>query len=480
MSGDGLLENAPVALCATSLNGEILAHNPVLPQWLGLSGTRGTAGLVGRNLIDWLTPAGRLLYESRLMPELMRSGYVREVVIEVRGRNGQPASVILNANLIEQPTGDRRVYVALFDAATRIAFERQLVEARRAADLASSQLRLLQEATSRLAVAKGLDDLGLTLTDSSGRATQAAWTTVRIIDTQQPGSVLAEHTWGSRPGGIELFGSAPIPAEMVVCRNAVDIRLTMPEAAEALRAAGVESLVVTPIVRAGDGETVVLGAIHSWFRRSRSLEADVLDTLQALAGQAERVIEHLQLQDRVRHRSLHDVLTGLPNRQLFEERVGQMLTESRRTASSVAVLFLDLDGFKAINDQLGHRVGDDVLVSVAGRLREACRAGEIVARLGGDEFVIAIAHENESGVAGLAERALERVREPLAGEAGAFPLSASLGSVIYHPNAEAVPTAGELIAAADAAMYEAKRSGKNRTLQRAWSAEAPTAPPASA
>lgn len=464
-----LLDHAPVALCAVNLNGEILAHNPILPQWLGLVDRGGEGVLVGRNLVDWLTPAGKLLYEARLMPTLLERGTAREVVLEVRGREGQPASVILNANLVVEPNGRRLVYVALIDAANRIAFERELLEARRAADVASSQLSLLQEATSQLAVAEGLDDLGRTLTDTAGRATQAAWTLVRVIDNHQPDTARAEHSWGSYPEGIVPFGTSPISGEMIVCRNADEIRAVLPEDADALRSAGVEALIVTPILRVAHGETKLLGAIHSWFRRSRSLEADVLDSLQALAGQAERVIEHLQLQDRVRHRALHDGLTGLPNRILLEERLEFMIAGSRRTESTCAVLFLDLDGFKAINDRLGHRVGDEVLIAVSDRLRETCRAGETVARLGGDEFVVAVTRIDANGVGELATRIRDCIRLPLEGEAEGAPLSASIGAVIWDSSgAGPLPNPTQLVSAADAAMYEAKHGGKDSIVQRVW------------
>jgi len=464
-----LLEYAPVALCVINLNGEILAHNSILPQWLGLVDTGGADLLVGRNLVDWLTPAGRLLYEARLIPGLLASGSAREVVIEARGRHGQPASVILNANLISDATGERRIYVALIDAAARIAFERELLEARRAADIARAQLSLLQEATSQLAVAEGLDDLGRTLTESAARATQAAWTLVRVVGTEQLDTTAVEHSWGSSPDGSELIGTMPIPTEMVVCRNAEEIHSVYPANADAFRFVGVEALIVTPILRVAHGDTKLLGAIHSWFRRSRSLEVDVLDSLQALAGQAERVIEHLQLQERVRHRALHDGLTALPNRMLLEERLETMLAGSRRDELTCAVLFLDLDGFKAINDHLGHRVGDEVLITVADRLREICRAGETVARLGGDEFVVAVSQIDADGVAGLATRIRERIRQPLDGEAEGAPLSASIGAVIWEPSGTSpTPSPGELVAAADAAMYEAKHGGKDNFVQRIW------------
>ena len=118
--------------------------------------------------------------------------------------------------------------------------------------------------------------------------------------------------------------------------------------------------------------------------------------------------------DQLRHQALHDALTGLPNRALILDRIGQMLAQSRRRATPVAVLFIDLDNFKDINDTLGHRAGDELLVAVAARLETAVREGDTVGRLGGDEFVVLTEGATpDADAAVVADRILEVLSRPL-------------------------------------------------------------------
>lgn len=470
LTPEELFDGAPVALLAVNLNGEVLTHNEGLTAWLGYEGDLAEQVMRGRNLVEWLSPASRLLYETRIMPILLEAGSVREAILEARDRQGRLRSVLFNARLRTIASGERVVFIAVVDAADRIAFEQQLVEARRSAEVAHQRLAVLQEATSRIALAQGTADLGDVLVAAAAQATQAGWTAVRI---EAAGDAPEEDRitgWGSAPGGgsgLELPTGA---AEQVVCRGPEEIRRRFPDRAAALAAEGVEALVVTPIVR-GSGEGArVLGAIQCWFRRTRTLDEETLETLRALAAQAELVIDHLNLQERLRHRALHDALTGLPNRLLFEERLAQLLAASERAGEPCAVLFLDLDGFKAINDRLGHAVGDDVLRIVAGRLRATCRAGETVSRLGGDEFVIAAAGAGEAGATELAHRVWAAIRTPLDGPAEGSPLSSSIGVMCWDPAAAGpAPTAAQLVSAADASMYEVKHGGKDAVSVRAWS-----------
>lgn len=467
-----LLWHSPAALISINLQGVILAHSPVMPEWLSLSDTRRSDALAGRNLLEWLTPASRLLYETSFMPRLLETGSAREVVMHARDHRGTVRPLLCNATLVEEPDGERRVYLAFIDAADRIAFERDLVEAQRSAEAARARLGLLQAATGQLAVAKGLDDLGHTLADAAGRAAQAPWTLVRIDTAAQAHEAgpdrqasHAELTWGTWPGAPRRHGEGTLTSEALVCRTPEEIRAALPHAAEELLGNGVEALVVTPILRADGDSARAIGAIHSWFRRSRALDRDVLDTLHALAAQAELVVDHVRLQEGVRHRALHDGLTGLPNRLLLQERVGQMLASARRSGSGCGVLFLDLDGFKPINDELGHQVGDEVLREVGERLLETCRAEETVARLGGDEFVVALADARDANE--LAQRILDRIRAPLRGAAAGFRLSASIGVALWDAaTSEHIPTPAEMVAEADAAMYEAKRRGKDGIVHR--------------
>ncbi|RFU20834.1 putative bifunctional diguanylate cyclase/phosphodiesterase [Geodermatophilus marinus] len=160
------------------------------------------------------------------------------------------------------------------------------------------------------------------------------------------------------------------------------------------------------------------------------------------------------------HQAFHDPLTGLANRALFTDRVEQALRRRRRSSSAPAVVFVDLDRFKAVNDTLGHAAGDALLVEVAGRLRGAVRAGDTVARLGGDEF--AVLAELTSGAPGEAEaaagRVLEALRHPAVVAGHQVPVSASVGVVVAADGADA----DSLVRDADTAMYEAKVAGRGR------------------
>jgi diguanylate cyclase (GGDEF)-like protein len=158
------------------------------------------------------------------------------------------------------------------------------------------------------------------------------------------------------------------------------------------------------------------------------------------------------------HQAFHDSLTGLPNRALILDRTGQMLARSRRELTAVAVLFLDIDNFKAINDTLGHSAGDELLMAVGARLASTVRGEDTVGRMGGDEFVLVV--EGEALAAGpmvVAERILDVLGLPfeIAGSETPLTISASIGIAEGRRDAP-----DELIRDADIALYEAKAAGK--------------------
>jgi diguanylate cyclase (GGDEF)-like protein/PAS domain S-box-containing protein len=165
-------------------------------------------------------------------------------------------------------------------------------------------------------------------------------------------------------------------------------------------------------------------------------------------------------EQRIQHLADHDALTGLLNRRLLEDRLQQSITLARRNDALVAVMLIDLDGFKAVNDQFGHLMGDYALRTVARRLRECVRESDTVARLGGDEFVVLLSGQRVPEDSSLvAEKILAGLTEPVAAGGRRFEIGASIGISIY-PRDGTTPEA--LLKHADAAMYRVKEAGKNR------------------
>ena len=187
---------------------------------------------------------------------------------------------------------------------------------------------------------------------------------------------------------------------------------------------------------------------------ARPIETD--GQLVGLEGIARDVTERHELQEALVHQAFHDSLTGLPNRALFFDRVGQALARAERRPSTVAVMLLDLDRFKLINDSLGHPAGDEVLVAVAQRLSRVLRGSDSIARLGGDEFAVifeGLEAESELALPFMARRILEALAEPFVVGDLVEHVTGSLGIAVAEPGDDPV----SLLRNADNAMYQAKK-----------------------
>ena len=212
-----------------------------------------------------------------------------------------------------------------------------------------------------------------------------------------------------------------------------------------------QSIVVECRVQHCDGRWLDLEAVYT------NLLAD--PTVRGIVVNAHDVTGRNQLVSELAHKAFHDDLTGLANRALLRDRLDHALRRSRRSSAIVSVLFCDLDGFKMINDSLGHDVGDLLLASVARRLEQSVREVDTTARLGGDEFAILLDDSDPKIAATLARRIVDALREPVELNGREIYIRASIG---VADNADEVLDADELLQRADIAMYAAKARGRDR------------------
>ncbi|GAC1415172.1 MAG: hypothetical protein NVSMB6_17460 [Burkholderiaceae bacterium] len=176
-------------------------------------------------------------------------------------------------------------------------------------------------------------------------------------------------------------------------------------------------------------------------------------------GVARDVTDRKRAEELISYQAYHDILTDLPNRILFKDRLGLAMIQSKRNEAELAVMFVDLDRFKLVNDTLGHIKGDELLQQVAGRLRESLRGGDTLARLGGDEFTIFLPElQTREDARVVAEKCLERLQEAFFLDGHEVYISASIGISVYPTDGE---TMEDLLRHADIAMYQVKADGKN-------------------
>jgi len=163
---------------------------------------------------------------------------------------------------------------------------------------------------------------------------------------------------------------------------------------------------------------------------------------------------------RIRHMAEHDPLTELPNRRQLQEKLDLALAYAKRSGKKVAVMFIDLDGFKAVNDSMGHQAGDELLKVVAQRLRQATRSNDFVARLGGDEFVVVLSELDQlADATRLAAKLNNLISMPVPLTEGIARISTSIGISLFPANGR---SSAELLGKADDAVYQAKAAGKNQ------------------
>jgi diguanylate cyclase (GGDEF)-like protein/PAS domain S-box-containing protein len=408
-----LVLELPDAVVVADADGNLIWGNPAAERIFGVT----TAEIEGTNALDLLHPEDHELALTSL--ESVRDKEVGSPIeLRVRTPTGWKLVELIGANLIGKPPIDGLVWT-LRDLTERRRWEVATNDTERFRSLVHNSASILM------------------LLDRTGAVQSVSAAITRMLGHDQAvveGQLLEE--------------------------------LVVPAGRGALRAALAGAL---DDDRAGDGPSVVEVDLR---RRDGGVPVpcelsivNLLDdpTVNGLVVSAHNITQLRSTRDALERLATRDPLTGLPNRKLILDRIEQMQKRTRRTGDEGAVLFIDLDRFKDVNDSLGHRVGDDVLRQTAIRFQGALRESASIGRLGGDEFVVLVEGQGARPDAAAAHRLLDALAVPFAVHSAARPqltVSASIGIV-----SGTYASAEDLLMDADVALYEAKAAGRNRAVR---------------
>ena len=432
-----LYDEAPCGYLSTFADGTVIRANRTLLGWLG----RSAEDLVGvRRFADLLNEGARVIWSTHHLSRLETQGRLDAVALDLVRADGSSLPVLLSAVTVPAAGHDRPlIRLTLVDAGERRAYERDLLDARRSAERAEWRMAALQRVTEVCA---------------------AATTETALLD----GAVRAvAEGLECRAAAIWLEGEAASlvrAASLDADDPSAPPTLSPDEphlAARAWRDGGV--------VRSDGGEQVALPfGFHDerlgvlWIELAQAWrgEPDDLQVLGPMASLLGQALARTRLHERTRHLALHDSLTGLPNRVLLIDRLEQAVARATRLGGPVALLFVDLDDFKAVNDAEGHAVGDRVLAECAERLRAAVRLPDTVARFGGDEFVVLCEDTGRATADEIAARIRAALAHPIVVEGREIVTGASVGVAVREAPFND-RTVDDLLHEGDLAMYADKR-----------------------
>jgi diguanylate cyclase (GGDEF)-like protein/PAS domain S-box-containing protein len=452
------LDAVPCGIVMTNAEDIIVHANETFLTWTGFQ----TSDLAGRTFASLLDSGSQAFYATQYQDELWAQHSVREIAFTIVCADGRELPVRSNSQATDAADReDQTVVIALFDSRSQQDYEREMLTAKRAAEVSEAKLRMLQESAARF----------LTSHNDSELAEQLALTLRESFDAAEVG-VVTYNTDGSSFHiiyGPELRAvidavrssrtddqKALLADQFIVIRDIEEAFARSNETGRELRAVRGASYIGVPI---SDGDRV-LGAFVAIFGRARDFDTTTRASFLALARQTGLAFSRVRLQRQLQDLASRDPLTGVANRFTIDQAIEDAISVSNETGAPLSLIFLDLDGFKTINDTLGHRAGDKVLQVTARRIRDTIRDSDLIGRFGGDEFLILCPGASPAVALSIADRIAKSVRSPITEVSATAVISTSMGIANYDPATGSGQTADSLTGLADLAMYESKRDGK--------------------
>ncbi|HTU76788.1 MAG TPA: bifunctional diguanylate cyclase/phosphodiesterase [Trebonia sp.] len=381
-------------------------------------------------LVPHLLPRMRLQESDE--PRLVRAADLNQEERAAAARAGFESLLLCPLVLTDRPSGD-----PLIGALAVVGGHEMLSELSSAVGILATQVALALER--------------VTLSEEVMRQRDEALFRTLVQDARDVIMVLDEDMTVkyASPSATRLYGDIPIEGARVDTLASDFEHVAPDEAAPAGSRKGYQGR--WRITR-HDGQRL---EVEAWISDLRHEE-----TVRGLVLTVRNVTEESKLEDQLKYQAFHDTLTGLPNRALFADWAGHALMSARAKDTTAAVLFVDLDDFKVVNDTMGHAVGDELLASVAGRLAAVSRKSDTAFRLGGDEFALLIEDLSDpAAVEGFADRVVKAFSEPFELSAGHVPATITVGVSTTQDSSDV----GELLRHADMSLYAAKSEGK-----RSW------------
>jgi len=448
---EALIDASPISIMARDQNLRIVKWNAAAERMFGWSEREvlgGTVPFVPPELEDEAVALRQQLLRGESITDfetmrMRKDGARINISISttvMRDASGQPAGFIsLATDITERKRAERRLQME--HAVTRILEESRTVE-----DALPHLLRTIAEASGWVYGARWELDKAANLL----RCMETWCVDAPEVREFMAFSRLRTQTPGASKGPIHQVWGSNAPVWIADVAQEINMR----RGPAALKA-GLHSIFAFPILV---GEEFY-GVIELFGREVRQPDPGLVGVVHTIGSQLGQFMARKAAEQNLRFVASHDPLTGLFNRNIFNERLHQALAQAARFERSLSLLFIDLDGFKLINDTHGHNAGDALLAELAARLRTTLREGDVIGRMGGDEFVVLIEEFAEvSQVAEVAKKLLDTVTRPFVLHGQSCQVTASLGISIYPDDGSDAQT---LLKNADMAMYLVKQQGKN-------------------